>query len=94
MQGMTSEEMADRVRQLFFEACRPFPYADCAKIAKLGCIQYEICEGFIPTLDHFASTIAGYCSRGRKILALPKEELQSIRAEVSQSFFEKYPVDK
>lgn len=78
---------ADEIRR---DACAlnaPFPYADCRKLlARFP----EQDEGFIPDLDCYLSTIAGYASRGRRLVLLKGADLENARSAIAKSFFERH----
>jgi hypothetical protein len=63
----------------------PFPYSDCRKIL------LEKDEDFIPCLDIYFSDIAGYCSRGKRILSWSNEETTEAKNRLQKSFFQKFP---
>ncbi|MGH9846072.1 MAG: YxiJ family protein [Blastocatellia bacterium] len=88
------EEIAAGFRQTLEEdLSKPFPYDDCRRVlARAGDIaDGDIADGLIPDLDLYFSDIAGYCSHGKKLLNMPKDDLVAARATLERSFFEKHP---
>ncbi len=64
-----------------------FPYDDIRELFRKAGNAYE---GFIPDLDLYFSTIAGYCSWGKRILNWKAEQRQKALAYASQSFFDRH----
>lgn len=85
----TVEETVVELRRIFKEDLSgPFPHGDCRRLrAKAGGIY----EGLIPDLDLYFWDVAKYCSLGKKLLRLPKDDLIKARATLERSFFEKHP---
>ncbi|MGH9839290.1 MAG: hypothetical protein ACREEM_10950, partial [Blastocatellia bacterium] len=73
----TVEETVVELRRIFKEDLSgPFPYGDCRRLrAKAGGIY----EGLIPDLDLYFWDVAKYCSLGKKLLRLPKDDLIKAR---------------
>jgi hypothetical protein len=81
-------ELFERITLLFQEACRPFPYAGCRKLyALVG----EEAKNLIPDLDLYFSDLAGYCSRGSRIVKMSARETSHAKKTASKSFFEIHP---
>ena len=85
----TVTEAVVELRRVFKEdLTEPFPYADCHRL--LTHIEGDD-EGLIPDLDLFFWDVAKYCSLGKKLLHLPKDDLSKARVMLAESFFEKHP---
>jgi hypothetical protein len=89
MEQANSQEIARALMCLYEESCQtPFPYEDSRKLLREEKGQYE---GLIPSLDFYFSTIAGYCSWGKRILKWNEEKIKEAKDLLGKSFFEKYP---
>lgn len=84
-----TQEMAIAIlRQYEEEGLSPFPYDDCRVLLDgLG----DDYEGFIPDLDVWCSSIAGYSSWGKRIVRWPEQKLRKARGLMSVGFFEEHP---
>lgn len=85
----TVTEAVVELRRIFKEDLTgPFPYADCRRLRASSEGTYE---GLIPDFDLYFWEVAKYCSLGKKLLRLPKDDLSKARATLTKSFFEKHP---
>jgi len=82
------EAKLEEIRELSAEAVAPFPYADCRLVTQGA---EETITDLITDLDLWMSKIAGYGSRGRRLMRLSRAELRQIRDAVSLSFIEEHP---
>lgn len=83
------EETVVELRRIFKEDLSgTFPYDDCRHLRAKAGGNYE---GLVPDLDLYFWDVAKYCSLGKKLLRLPKDDLIKARATLERSFFEKHP---
>jgi hypothetical protein len=81
-------DLFETISRLYDEILHPFPYADCRKIQA----QFKNApDGLIPDLDVYFADLAGYCSRGNRIIRMSTQEFLNVKKVASQSFFEKHP---
>ncbi len=78
---------ADEIERDYRGLNAPFPYADCRKLLSRF---PELPRELISDLDYHFSTIAGYASRGRRLLRLNGADLEQARNAIARSFFEKH----
>src|SRR3954464_6422649 len=84
-----AQEMATAILNLYEEeGLSPFPYEDCRVLLDGLAGHYE---GFIPDLDVWCSSIAGYSSWGKRIVRWPEQKLLDARGLMSTGFFEEHP---
>lgn len=80
---------AERLASLYQEISRSaFPYYEVRKLLRKAGTS---CDELIPDLDLYFSTLAGYCSWGRRLLMWDDEKVQEAKAFVTQGFFDRYP---
>lgn len=65
-----------------------FPYDDIRNLFRKAGTSYE---GLVPDLDLYFSSIAGYCSWGKRILNWDTERRQKALTYASRSFFDRHP---
>jgi hypothetical protein len=83
-----AEAMAIEIARIYVEEARgPFPYEGCRWLRS----QFGVGENLIPNLDMWFSAVAGFCSRGKRLLSLFSIEIPDARGIVSLSFFDKHP---
>lgn len=83
------ETIATELKSLYEEDCRmPFPYEGSRKLLQAGGGGYE---GFIPDLSLYFSTVAGYCSWGKRILRWEPTKINEAKADLEKQFFERHP---
>jgi hypothetical protein len=81
-------DLFERITNLYQQARGPFPYAGCRKLyALVG----EEAKDLIPDLDLYFSDLAGYCSRGSRVVKMSAREISHARKTASKSFFEVHP---
>lgn len=66
----------------------PFPYEGIRKLLQGGRGNYE---GFIPDLSLYFSTVAGYCSWGKRILRWEATKIDEAKAALEKQFFDRHP---
>ena len=66
----------------------PFPYEGSRKLLQAGGSNYE---DFIPDLSLYFSTIAGYCSWGKRILKWEATKINEAKAGLEEQFFNRHP---
>lgn len=80
---------AERLGTLYQQNCRgPFPYGDIRRVRQKAGASYD---GLIPDLDLYFSTIAGYCSWGKRILGWDTEKRHEALTYASRGFFDRHP---
>lgn len=89
MPDRTLEETLIELQRILKEdLSKPFPYDDCRRVlAKAGVTGADL----ISYLDLYFGDIAGYCSWGKNLLRMSKDDLNGARALLARSFFEKHP---
>jgi len=81
-------DLFEKITNLYQQARGPFPYAGCRKLyALVG----EEAKDLIPDLDLYFSALAGYCSRGSRIVKMSAREISHAKKTANKSFFEMYP---
>jgi hypothetical protein len=81
------EDKLEEIREWQLEAEGPFPYDDCRFLIQ----EFEqITTDLIPDLDLWMSKIAGYASRGRRLMRLSTSELREIRDAISLRFMDEH----
>jgi hypothetical protein len=81
--------LASELAQFYEQNCRkPFPYQGCRALLK-GTDKRM--EGFIPDLDLFFGSIAGYANGAKKLLKWDTEKVKQAQRMLRGSFFEKHP---
>jgi len=76
------------VENLYRLEGRGFPHRDCDKLYdQVG----KQAQDLVPDLDLYTTYIAGYCSRGNRLVRLKGQELVDAKKTASKSFFEEYP---
>jgi hypothetical protein len=81
-------EMIIELSNLYEESHGPFPYSDCRKLIGKEVKRYE---DLTADLNMYFSTIAGYCSWGKRILKWSNDQVKEAEARLEKTFFEKYP---
>ncbi len=82
-------KQASAIKTLYDEACQtPFPYQGIRRLLKEAGAKYD---GLIPDLDLHFSTIAGYCSWGKRLLNWDTEKVGEAMASLERGFFDKHP---
>lgn len=80
---------ASALKTLYEEACRiPFPYDGIRELLQEAGGGYT---GFIPDLNLYFATIAGYCSWGNRLLKWDDEKVYRTSAALKRGFFDKHP---
>jgi len=82
------EGKLEEIRAWELDAEGPFPYSDCRFLSQ-G--TEEITADLITDLDLWMSKIAGYASRGRRLMKLSATELRQIRDAISLTFLDEHP---
>ena len=79
----------ERLTSIYREIARSsFPYDEVRKLLREhGTSSDEL----IPDLDLYFSTLAGYCSWGKRLLMWDDEKVQEARAYVALGFFDRHP---
>jgi hypothetical protein len=86
---LDAEILAVEIAQIYNEEdCSPFPYEGCRWLRRE--FDGEL-ENLIPDLDMWLSDVAGFSSRGKRLLKLPEEQVSHARGIMSLSFSEKRP---
>jgi len=81
-------DLFEKITNLYQQARGPFPYAGCRKLyALVG----EEAKDLIPDLDLYFSGLAGYCSRGSRIVKMSAREISHAKKTANKSFFEVHP---
>ncbi len=88
MDPETIEAKLEEIRGWELEAEGPFPYPDCRFLSQ-G--TEETATDLITDLDLWMSKIAGYASRGRRLMKLPAIALRQMRDAISLTFLEEHP---
>jgi hypothetical protein len=84
-----AQGMAAAILSLYQEeGLSPFPYEDCRVLLDGLGDEYE---GFIPDLDMWCSSIAGYSSWGKRIVRWSEQQLIEARGLMSTGFFDEHP---
>ena len=83
------ERVATELNALYEEGCRtPFPYEGSRNLLQqAGPGNYD---GFIPDLSLYFSTVAGYCSWGKRILGWEPTKIAKAKADLEKQFFDTY----
>ncbi len=87
MKDNALNSLADELGRLCKEDVRPFPYNDVRVLRQQARKRWL---DLVPDLDMHFSTIAGYCTWGRRILDWPQDKVQEVRASLAQTFFEQH----
>ena len=83
------ETKATELKALYEEdSGRPFPYEGSRKLLQAGGGNYE---SFIPDLSLHFSTVAGYCSWGKRILRWEAAKIDEVKEGLEKQFFDRYP---
>jgi hypothetical protein len=86
------EKTAAELKALYEEDCRtPFPYEGSRKLLQAEGGNYE---SFIPDLSLYFSTVAGYCSWGKRILRWEPAKINEAKVDLEKQFFDKHPAYK
>lgn len=88
MNAKATNESISEIAQLCKECVKSFPYTDCRTLLSKGESRYE---DFIPHLDLYFSSIAGYCSWGNGVFKWSHDRLQEAREKLGETFFDKHP---
>ncbi len=84
-----AQETATAILKLYEEeGLSPFPYEDCRVLLDGLGDEYE---DFIPDLDVWCSTIAGFSGWGKRIVRWPEQKMLESRGLISVGFFEQHP---
>lgn len=67
--------------------CAPFPYEDCHRLFR----KADEHNAFICDLDLYWAGIAGYCSRGLRLVSYSKSDLRKVRAALVLDFWFLHP---
>lgn len=65
-----------------------FPYQKVRQVLQKAGISYG---RLVPDLDLYFSTLAGYCSWGKRLLTWDDEKVKTAKAYAAQGFFDRHP---
>lgn len=80
---------AKRLASLYEEVSRAaFPYKEVRKLLRKAGTKSD---RLIPDLDLYFSTLAGYCSWGRRLLIWDDKKVQEAKVYVERGFYDRHP---